>query len=71
LGGIHETWHQHRQLCAPRGTKQIRAAGVEAEKAGWDGFFMWDHIYPYSEKIKKVADPWIVLAAIAASTESI
>jgi probable F420-dependent oxidoreductase len=44
---------------------------VEAERAGWDGFFMWDHIYPDPEETKHAADPWITLAGIAASTESI
>lgn len=41
----------------------------EAENAGWDGFFIWDHInvgWP-----DPVADPWIALAAIATSTERI
>jgi alkanesulfonate monooxygenase SsuD/methylene tetrahydromethanopterin reductase-like flavin-dependent oxidoreductase (luciferase family) len=44
---------------------------VEAEKAGWYGFFIWDHIYPDIKDTKKVTDPWITLAAIAASTELI
>ena len=44
---------------------------VEAEKAGWAGFFIWDHIYPEANNTMKVTDPWITLAAIAASTESI
>jgi alkanesulfonate monooxygenase SsuD/methylene tetrahydromethanopterin reductase-like flavin-dependent oxidoreductase (luciferase family) len=44
---------------------------MEAERAGWAGFFIWDHIYPHPKDIKQVTDPWITLAAIAASTESI
>ncbi|MFO7835156.1 MAG: LLM class flavin-dependent oxidoreductase [Candidatus Thorarchaeota archaeon] len=40
-----------------------------AEESGWDGFFLWDHIYPEGGASKKVADPWIILAAIAANTE--
>jgi alkanesulfonate monooxygenase SsuD/methylene tetrahydromethanopterin reductase-like flavin-dependent oxidoreductase (luciferase family) len=40
-----------------------------AEAAGWDGFFVWDHIviadgFP-------VADPWVLLGAIGQATESI
>jgi alkanesulfonate monooxygenase SsuD/methylene tetrahydromethanopterin reductase-like flavin-dependent oxidoreductase (luciferase family) len=38
----------------------------EAEEAGWDAFFLWDHIqagWP-----EEVADPWIALAAMAVST---
>lgn len=40
----------------------------DAEAAGWDGFFLWDHVlfgdFPH-------ADPWVALAAIAMSTERI
>jgi alkanesulfonate monooxygenase SsuD/methylene tetrahydromethanopterin reductase-like flavin-dependent oxidoreductase (luciferase family) len=38
----------------------------QAERLGWDGFFLWDHqIYgPLT-----VADPWIALTAIALATE--
>ena len=37
-----------------------------AEKAGWDGFFLWDHIlFPWPASL---ADPWIVLGAIASKT---
>lgn len=41
----------------------------DAESAGWDGFFLWDHIqvgWPDA-----VADPWIALAAMACSTNRI
>ena len=41
----------------------------EAERAGWDGFFTWDHILPWSSAA--VADPWITLSAVALSTERI
>ncbi|GCE14122.1 LLM class flavin-dependent oxidoreductase [Tengunoibacter tsumagoiensis] len=38
----------------------------EAEEAGWDGFFVWDHI---SDKwAPEVSDPWIMLSAIAMRT---
>jgi alkanesulfonate monooxygenase SsuD/methylene tetrahydromethanopterin reductase-like flavin-dependent oxidoreductase (luciferase family) len=40
----------------------------DAEAAGWDGFFIWDHVlfsaFPH-------ADPWVALAAIAMRTERI
>ena len=39
-----------------------------AEDAGWDGFFVWDHILFDS---LPTADPWIALAAIALATERI
>jgi alkanesulfonate monooxygenase SsuD/methylene tetrahydromethanopterin reductase-like flavin-dependent oxidoreductase (luciferase family) len=40
---------------------------VRAEKAGWDGFFLWDHVL-YREPASFVSDPWICLAAIATAT---
>jgi alkanesulfonate monooxygenase SsuD/methylene tetrahydromethanopterin reductase-like flavin-dependent oxidoreductase (luciferase family) len=39
----------------------------EAEEAGWDGFFLWDHIL--AEPGTPVADPWVALTAIAMSTQ--
>ncbi|GAB4475076.1 MAG: hypothetical protein Kow00124_15690 [Anaerolineae bacterium] len=38
----------------------------EAEDAGWDGFFVWDHI---AWGDAPLGDPWIALAAIAMTTE--
>lgn len=43
----------------------------EAEAAGWDGFFLWDHLLARPEGDVPVADPWIALAAIAAVTTRI
>ncbi len=40
----------------------------DAEAAGWDGFFLWDHIR-FSATPLPVQDPWVLLAAIAATTE--
>jgi alkanesulfonate monooxygenase SsuD/methylene tetrahydromethanopterin reductase-like flavin-dependent oxidoreductase (luciferase family) len=38
----------------------------EAEAAGWDGFFVWDHLsFVWGPP---AADPWILLAAIASAT---
>jgi len=42
----------------------------DAEEAGWDGLFLWDHIR-FSATPLPVHDPWVLLAAIAASTERI
>ncbi len=44
---------------------------LAAEDAGWDGFFIWDHIWAYWEGTMGVVDPWIVMAAVAAKTEEI
>ena len=41
----------------------------EAEAAGWDGFFLWDHLVAGGRSA--VTDPWVVLSAVAARTERI
>ena len=39
----------------------------EAESAGWDGVFIWDHIgQPHA-----AADPWVTLTAMAMRTERV
>ncbi len=43
---------------------------AEAEEAGWDGVFVWDHV-SYRAPVVGAADPWIVLAAIACATEQV
>ena len=41
----------------------------EVEQAGWDGISVWDHILVSDDS--EVADPWILLAAAAMTTERI
>lgn len=41
----------------------------DAETAGWSGFFVWDHLLAWDGN--EVADPWIVLAAVAVATERV
>jgi alkanesulfonate monooxygenase SsuD/methylene tetrahydromethanopterin reductase-like flavin-dependent oxidoreductase (luciferase family) len=43
---------------------------VVAERAGWDAFFMWDHIV-VDRKGVEIVDPWVTLGAIATRTERI
>jgi alkanesulfonate monooxygenase SsuD/methylene tetrahydromethanopterin reductase-like flavin-dependent oxidoreductase (luciferase family) len=43
----------------------------EAEVAGWDGFFVWDHILHRRAAPEAVVDPWVTLGACAARTERI
>jgi alkanesulfonate monooxygenase SsuD/methylene tetrahydromethanopterin reductase-like flavin-dependent oxidoreductase (luciferase family) len=40
----------------------------DAENAGWDGFFLWDHVV-FDTSFHPLADPWVALAAIATTTE--
>lgn len=45
-----------------------------AEEAGWHGFFLWDHLnyrLDGSPEPVAIADPWIMLAAMALRTTSI
>lgn len=42
-----------------------------AERAGWDGFFIWDHLIYLKEWSLHVEDPWVLMAAIASATERI
>jgi alkanesulfonate monooxygenase SsuD/methylene tetrahydromethanopterin reductase-like flavin-dependent oxidoreductase (luciferase family) len=53
------------ELSDPRALASLAS---RAEEAGWDGFFIWDHLL-YGPV--PVADPWIALAAIALSTERV
>jgi alkanesulfonate monooxygenase SsuD/methylene tetrahydromethanopterin reductase-like flavin-dependent oxidoreductase (luciferase family) len=42
-----------------------------AEECGWEGFFMWDHVYlPWSPE-QDVLDPWSILSAIATQMDKL
>jgi hypothetical protein len=42
---------------------------VEAEQAGWDGLFLWDHMLHRRMGAEAVVDPCVTLAACAVETE--
>jgi alkanesulfonate monooxygenase SsuD/methylene tetrahydromethanopterin reductase-like flavin-dependent oxidoreductase (luciferase family) len=44
----------------------LAALAHDAEAAGWDGFFLWDHVAPDPEL--PVVDPWVALTAVALAT---
>jgi alkanesulfonate monooxygenase SsuD/methylene tetrahydromethanopterin reductase-like flavin-dependent oxidoreductase (luciferase family) len=44
--------------------------GIAAERAGWDGFAIWDHMVIDRDGIE-IVDPAVVLGAIAARTKTI
>ena len=52
----------------PRLTAEL---AQDAEQAGWDGFFVWDHVNAAYEPGAPMADPWVVLTAVALATERI
>ena len=46
----------------------------EAEEAGWNGFFLWDHLNYKREgppEPLEIADPWILLTAMALQTTAL
>jgi alkanesulfonate monooxygenase SsuD/methylene tetrahydromethanopterin reductase-like flavin-dependent oxidoreductase (luciferase family) len=48
----------------------VAELAAQAERRGWDGFFVWDHV-AYAEPVRALADPWVTLAAIATQTERV
>jgi alkanesulfonate monooxygenase SsuD/methylene tetrahydromethanopterin reductase-like flavin-dependent oxidoreductase (luciferase family) len=40
----------------------------DAEQAGWDGFFLWDHVAGWDHP---VVDPWVALTAVALATQRV
>jgi alkanesulfonate monooxygenase SsuD/methylene tetrahydromethanopterin reductase-like flavin-dependent oxidoreductase (luciferase family) len=42
-----------------------------AEAAGWDGLFLWDHLFAFAEGRVETVDPWIALTAAACATSTI
>jgi alkanesulfonate monooxygenase SsuD/methylene tetrahydromethanopterin reductase-like flavin-dependent oxidoreductase (luciferase family) len=48
----------------------VARVAAEAEEAGWDGVFLWDHLL-YNEPVREILDPWICLAAVAVATTRI
>jgi alkanesulfonate monooxygenase SsuD/methylene tetrahydromethanopterin reductase-like flavin-dependent oxidoreductase (luciferase family) len=43
---------------------------AEAEEAGWDGVFVWDHV-AYRPPVRAVPTRGLVLAAVAMTTERV
>ncbi|MFC0680070.1 LLM class flavin-dependent oxidoreductase [Lysobacter korlensis] len=49
----------------------LAEVAVVAERAGWDGVFLWDHLLFCELDRNDHVDPWIALTAIAAATTTI
>ncbi|MFD3310269.1 LLM class flavin-dependent oxidoreductase [Streptomyces sp. NPDC058694] len=47
--------------------REVARLAADAEEAGWDGCFVWDQLC-WRAPVRQVADPWIVLAAVATAT---
>jgi alkanesulfonate monooxygenase SsuD/methylene tetrahydromethanopterin reductase-like flavin-dependent oxidoreductase (luciferase family) len=48
--------------------RQSLRVAESAEAAGWDGFFVWDHLQ-YGDRVTAIADVWSCCAAVAMRTE--
>ncbi len=56
----------------PFGSARVLAdLARDAENAGWDGFFIWDHIAGGGRWSDPMVDPWVALSAIAMQTQRI
>jgi alkanesulfonate monooxygenase SsuD/methylene tetrahydromethanopterin reductase-like flavin-dependent oxidoreductase (luciferase family) len=53
-------------LADPRVVGDLAA---RAEDAGWEGFFLWDHLQ-YGDRVTAVADVWTCCAAVAMRTST-
>ena len=49
--------------------QRVVALSQRAEASGWDGVFLWDHMLAFPGMA--VADPWVIMAAVAAATRRI
>lgn len=51
--------------------EKIMAIATAAERAGWDGLFIWDHVVHDKARRRGTpfADPWVAMTAIALSTQ--
>jgi len=56
------------ELCEP---EVVMGIAREAERNGWDGIFLWDHMIRPAGDPQEIADPWILLSAVAAATTRI
>ena len=50
---------------------ELVAFAREIEAAGWDGFFVWDHLQIDAAANHDIVDPWMLLAAVAERTERV
>jgi alkanesulfonate monooxygenase SsuD/methylene tetrahydromethanopterin reductase-like flavin-dependent oxidoreductase (luciferase family) len=50
--------------------RELARLAARAEAAGWDGFFLWDHV-DYRDPVTALADAWVCMTAIACATERI
>jgi len=58
--------------CFAEDPAELVRLGTAAERAGFDGFFLWDHLVHSDTGLgPPVVDPWQVLALVAVGTSRI
>jgi Luciferase-like monooxygenase len=58
--------------CFADDPRDLIELGIDAERAGFDGFFLWDHlVWSDSGDGPPIVDPWLCLAVVAANTSRI
>jgi alkanesulfonate monooxygenase SsuD/methylene tetrahydromethanopterin reductase-like flavin-dependent oxidoreductase (luciferase family) len=51
--------------------RTVARVASEAEAAGWDGLFLWDHVVHHRSDRNSFGDPWMLLTAAALATSRI
>ena len=51
--------------------RRLAELASTAEKSGWDGFFLFDHVLVSKNQGYPIVDPWVALAAMAMTTGQI
>jgi alkanesulfonate monooxygenase SsuD/methylene tetrahydromethanopterin reductase-like flavin-dependent oxidoreductase (luciferase family) len=51
--------------------RYVAELAAQAEQAGWDGFFVADHMLTDLDMTIPIGDPWITLAAVAMRTDRV
>ena len=54
------------ELADPRVVAEV---AITAERAGWDGIFVWDHLW--NRTYEPFADAWVTLSAVATATQRV
>jgi alkanesulfonate monooxygenase SsuD/methylene tetrahydromethanopterin reductase-like flavin-dependent oxidoreductase (luciferase family) len=49
--------------------RRLMQLAADAENAGWDGFFLWDHML--ARPGMAIADAWVAMAAVATATSRV
>jgi alkanesulfonate monooxygenase SsuD/methylene tetrahydromethanopterin reductase-like flavin-dependent oxidoreductase (luciferase family) len=68
--GSHQEWEAHLMrfaISTPNmgPVRDLIELAREANEAGWDGLFVWDHLQFDRQRLLQIHDPWVLLGAMA------